>query len=154
MNCLHYATSTSGQRDQSRATRPLANITRETLEPVWTRTEIPIEKIEKSLGVSRQAISAKAKSLGLPSRTGNQRPAQKVDNETFTRMWLAGVNTREMAEHFGYAHPSAIGHRRELLGLPPRKRSTGGKNHGGWMQTISLAQFAEMELARKMGIEQ
>ena len=129
---------------------PLANITREALEPVWMRKEIPLDKIARSLGVSRQAISAKAKSLGLPSRAGNKRPAQKVDDETFTRMWLAGVNTREMAKHFGYAHPSAIGHRRELLGLPPRNRSKGGKNHGGWVQTISLAQFAEMELARKM----
>ena len=130
--------------------RPLANITREALEPLWMRKEIPLKKIAGSLGVTRQAISAKAKSLGLPSRAGNQRPAQKVDNETFKRMWLAGVNTTEMAEHFGYAHPSAIGHRRVLLGLPPRVRSKGGTNKGGWMQTISMAQFAEMELARKL----
>ena len=129
---------------------PLANITREALEPVWMRLDIPTEKIAATLGVSRQAISAKAKSLGLPSRRGNQKPKQKVDDETFRRMWLAGVNSREMAEHFGYAHPSAIGHRRVLLGLPPRKRATGGKNHGGWMQTTRLAQFAEMELARKL----
>ena len=135
-------------------TRPLAHITRAALEPVWMRKDITIENIAKTLGVSRQAVSYKAKALGLPSRYGNQRPKQKVDDDTFTRMWLAGVNTREMAEHFGYAHPSAIGHRRVLLGLPARKRSTGGKNHGGWVQTISLAQFAEMELARKLNGKQ
>lgn len=130
--------------------RPLNNITRKALEPVWLRLDIPTQKIAKTLGVSRQALSAKAKSLGLPSRYANQRSAQKVDDETFARMWMAGVNTREMAEHFGYAQSSAIGHRRVLLGLPPRQRSKGGKNTGGWAQTISLAEFAEMELARKM----
>ena len=134
--------------------RPLANITREMLEPVWSRKDITVEKIAKTLGVSRQAVSYKAKTLGLPSRYGNQKPKQKVDDDTFTRMWLAGVNTREMAEHFGYAHPSAIGHRRILLDLPPRVRSTGGKNHAGWVQTISLAQFAEMEMALKLNGKQ
>lgn len=131
-------------------TRLLANITRETLEPIWMRYEIPTARIASTLGVTRQGLSYKAKSLGLPPRTGNQRPNQKIDDDTFRRMWLAGVNSVEMAQHFGYAHKSAVGHRRVLLGLPPRTRSRGGKNSGGWTETITLAQFAEMELARKM----
>jgi hypothetical protein len=122
-------------------------------EKIWPllgfRLRDELMSVNKKGGQEHDLIAA-TKSLGLPSRAGNKRLAQKVDNETFTRMWLAGVNTREMAEHFGYAHPSAISHRRELLGLPPRERSNGGKNNGGWVQTISLAQFAEMELARKM----
>ena len=80
-----------------RPTDPLHRLTREALEPVWTRFDIPTERIATRLGVTRQALSQKARSLGLPPRTGNQRSHQKVDADTFRRMWLAGVNTSDMA---------------------------------------------------------
>ncbi|MFV1601982.1 MULTISPECIES: hypothetical protein [unclassified Phaeobacter] len=128
--------------------RPLANITKETLAPLWGRHDIPTERIATALGVTRQAVSYKAKSLGLPSRAKVRRCY--VDNETFTRMWNAGVCTSDMAAHFGYTHRSAIGARRRILGLPARTRGKGGTNSGGWHQTISLTQFFEAELATAM----
>lgn len=129
-------------------TRPLANITREVLEPLWLRHDIPTERIASALGVTRQGLSYKARSLVLPSREKNRK--RLVDDDTFTRMWMAGVSSTEMAEHFGYSCRSAITARRRLLKLPARTRGRGGKNAGGWQETITLAQFAEMELARRM----
>ena len=132
-------------------TRPLANITRDLLEPVWMRHDIPIKVIAARLGVTRQGLSNKAKSLGLPSRAKN-RP-KYVDDETFTRMWLAGVMKKEMADAFGYYGPAAIGARRTLLGLPARKRERGTGNFGGWPKTITITQFYEQELAERMKSE-
>ena len=128
--------------------RPLENITRELLEPVWMRLDIPTEVIAARLGVTRQGLSYKAKSLGLPSRAKNRR--KHVDDETFTRMWLAGVNRKEMADAFGYYGPEAIGTRRIRLGLPARQRERGTGNSGGWQKTITIAQFYEQELAERM----
>jgi len=129
-------------------TRPLANITREVLEPVWMRHDIPTEVIATRLGVTRQALSYKAKSLGLPSRAKNR--IKFVDDKTFTRMWLAGVSTSEMAEAFGYCGRAAITTRRRQLRLPARRRSSGSGNFGGWPKTITIAQFYEQELAERM----
>ena len=131
--------------------RPLKNITRETLAPLWAREDIPTERIAKALGVTRQAVSSKARTLGLPSRAKVRK--QLCNNETFRRMWLAGVNSTEMALHFGYAHRSAIGSRAGAMGLPPRSRSTDTGKTGGWVQTISLAQFFEQDLRNRMEAE-
>ncbi|MFY0309652.1 hypothetical protein ACFMBG_07115 [Leisingera sp. D0M16] len=133
------------------AITPLKHITRETLAPLWNRHDIPTERIAAALGVTRQGLSYKAKTLGLSSRAKVRK--RLVDDETFTRMWNAGVCSTEMAEHFGYTHRSAIGTRRRNLGLPARTRGRGGTNHGGWQQTISLAQFFEAELAEAMRAE-
>ena len=129
-------------------TRPLANITREVLEPVWTRHDIPTEVIAARLGVTRQGLSYKARSLGLPSRAKNRR--KHVDDETFTRMWLAGVSSAEMAKEFGYCGRQAITTRRRILGLPARRRAHGTGNFGGWPKTITIAEFYEQELAERM----
>ena len=132
----------------------LTHVTRAQLEPLWSRHDIPSRRIAAALGVTREALRQKAMRLGLPPRAGNQRCNQKVDDATFARMWQAGVSTTEMARHFGYAHPSAIGHRRVLLGLPPRSRRRGGNKTGGWVETITLREFAEMEMGRLMAEEQ
>lgn len=131
--------------------RPLKNITRESLAPLWARKDIPTERIAQALGVTRQAVSYKARTLGLPSRAKVRK--QLCDNETFRRMWLAGVNSTEMAEHFGYSHRSAIGTRAGVMGLPRRSRSTDTGKTGGWVQTISLAQFFEQDLRERMEAE-
>lgn len=131
--------------------RPLKNITRETLAPLWAREDIPTERIAKALGVTRQAVSSKARTLGLPSRAKVRK--QLCNNETFRRMWLAGVNSTEMAQHFGYSHRSAIGSRAGAMGLPRRARSTDTGKTGGWVQTISLAQFFEQDLRNRMEAE-
>ena len=130
--------------------RPLNKLTREHLEPLWSRRDIPTARIASALGVTRQSISAKAKSLGLPSRAGNMEPNKRLDNAEFRRMWLAGVNSTEMVKFFGYADASSVVHRRINMGLPGRSRGSGGSTNVryGWSETISLAQFREMQFAR------
>ncbi len=130
--------------------RPLKKLTREHLEPLWSRRDIPTARIASALGVTRQSISAKAKALGLPSRRGNMRPVRRSDDHLFESMWLAGVNSTEMAEYFGYADASSVVHRRINMGLPGRRRGAGGGTNVryGWSETISLAQCREMQFAR------
>ena len=129
--------------------RPLKKLTRAHLEPLWSRRDIPIARIASALGVTRQSISAKAKSLGLPSRAGNMEPAKRSDDAMFESMWRAGVNSTEMADFFGYADASSVVHRRINMGLPGRSRGAGDVTNVryGWSETISLAQFREMQFA-------
>lgn len=53
----------------------------------------------------------------------------------------------------GYSHRSAIGSRAGAMGLPRRSRSTDTGKTGGWVQTISLAQFFEQDLRERMEAE-
>lgn len=137
------STSPRGQRGR------LAHVTRADLEPVWMRSEIPVWKIAEALGVSREAVRQHAMKLGLPSRARSQRPNQKCDDTTFSRMWLAGVNSTEMAAYFGYACSQSVATRAHNLGLPRRTRCSGRGQRGGWAETITLSRFCELELARR-----
>ena len=129
----------------------LKNLTREALEPVWRRHDISTERMAQALGVSRQALSARARRLGLPSRSKVRR--KLCDDALFRRMWLAGVNSSDIAKHFGYSHRSAIGTRAQNLGLPRRTRSQNTGKKGGWVQTISLTEFWELDLRARMEAE-
>lgn len=131
--------------------RPLKNLTADDLRPLWSRLDIRTENIAKALGVTRAAISYKAKTLGLPPRTGNQECAKLLPDAVFKRMWVAGVSVYDMAKAGGYSHPGAISHRRKVLGLKARTRSTGGNNRSSWNETIPIEKFQEIELARLMG---
>ena len=132
----------------SHDTQPLRNITREALAPLWGRHDITTARIAEALGVSRQALSAKAKGLGLPSRAKVRK--RMSDADLFARMWNAGVSCAEMGQYFGYAHRSCVATRRRNLGLAPRTRGTATGKHSGWIETITLAEFLEQELAEKM----
>lgn len=132
---------------------PLAHITREKLEPIWGRLDIPTERMAKVLGVSRAGLSYKAKMLGLPPRTKNRMSCKKCDDDLFRRMWMAGVNTREMAKYLGYKQPQGVVTRRKQMGLPGRQRKPGTKKHSGWVETISLAEFLDAEMASAWGQE-
>lgn len=132
----------------SQNAQPLRNITREALAPLWARHDITTARIAEALGVSRQALSAKAKGLGLPSRDKVRRCLSDAD--LFARMWNAGVSCTEMGEYFGYGHRSCVATRRRNLGLAPRTRGTATGKHRGWIETITLAEFFEQELAAKM----
>lgn len=139
-------------QEQKRPRRgALKGVTVEMLRPLWERVDIPTQRIADTLGVSRQALSLHAAKLGLPKRTGNQRPYKRSDDELFTRMWLSGVTSTEMARRLGYSHRSAISRRRKMLGLPPRHRSAGETgNRGGWGGTISASEYGEATLAKLM----
>lgn len=128
----------------------LDRITRDDLAPLWNRREVPLDRIAAALGVSRQGLSWKAKALGLAPRGQNQEPNKRGSDDLFRRMWMAGVNVREMAEHFGYARKECISVRRRMMGLPARSR--GGKvgSRSGWAETVPLSAFLKDELIRRM----
>lgn len=131
--------------------RPLANLTREDLEPLWSRLDIPTKRIAEALGVTRSGLSHKCiRSLGLPPRTGNKTPMKRGDDALFKRMWEAGVAVEDMRQHFGYAKSGAVTTRRRALGLPPRERSSNGESSSGWKGTIPIEVFFEQEIGRVM----
>lgn len=131
----------------ARKDMPLSGVTREVLEPLWSRLDIPTARIAAHLGVTRQGLSWKAHSLGLPPRTSNRKTA--CDDDLFRRMWNAGVNLPDMARALGYSHRQAVRTRAVRLGLPNRERGQGTNTFAGW-GSITLAQFREIELARIM----
>jgi len=131
--------------------RPLANITRELLEPIWSRRDIAIKDIAARLGVTRQAICSKAKTFGLPSRAGNQ--IKYGSDDIFRRLWLAGVSTNEIAAALGYSHKSAVGVRSKAMGLPARTRMSSDGGPGGWPRALTMAQYQEQLLAERMARE-
>lgn len=121
-----------------------ANITAETLAPIWANRSIPTQKVADMLGIERSTLSWKRSELGIAPRVTGRVP--KANEDTFRRMWLAGVNVREMVEFFGYRHKQSIHKRRDRLGLAPRPLSSKGKS-------ITLAQFHEQEIARRMSAQ-
>ncbi|MCD1619159.1 hypothetical protein K7H20_13900 [Salipiger manganoxidans] len=134
---------------------PLRKITRELLEPLWVNRKIPVSKIAAHLGVSANSVHKRALALGLEPR-GNAKPHKKmVDDETFSRMWAAGVNVYEMSDFCGYAKASSVSKRAAMMGLPPRKRLRGasprnGLGAKGWGGTITMEEFQQAELGRRM----
>lgn len=98
------------------------------------------QAIGEALGVTDTAVREAARRFGLPARNGRKPSRTLCSEELFRRMWLAGVNSVEIANHFGYS-TGAVSHRRIRLGLPPRDRR---------QRPISLSTFLEAELGRKM----
>lgn len=121
-----------------------SKITAETLAPIWANRSIPTKKVADMLGIDRSTLSWKRAELGIAPRVTGIVP--KANEDTFRRMWLAGVNVREMVEFFGYRHKQAIHKRRDRLGLSPRPMGSKGKS-------ITLAQFREQEIARRMSAQ-
>lgn len=131
--------------------RPLKNLTAADLRPIWSRLDIPIERIATSLGVTRQALRSKAKTLGLPSRSGNVGGKKPVSDEEFARYWSAGLTMSGIAKICGYKNHNGVSQRRRSQGLPPRVKSTTKGDGIRWEGTITLAQFYEQEVVRLMG---
>ena len=115
---------------------------------LWNNHAVKTQRIADAMGVTRQAVQARAKAMGLPSR-GHIR-LRKADPDLLREMWAAGVKTSEIAAHFGMAFPACASLAAIKLGLPRRVRGASGKRNGGWVATITLAQFFEMRLARRM----
>lgn len=119
-----------------------------TFERLWRCHTIGTHEIAEWIGISRQAVSDRAKRMGLPQRAKNRR---KLSNDDELReLWLAGVCVKDIAAHFGYAHPSAVGVAVRNLGLPPRHRGKGTKFPNGWVGTISLYDYQQQKLGELM----
>ena len=139
----------AGRLDEVGLFHPLRNLTAEDLRPLWERREIPIRKIAAALGCTPQAVSAKAKTLGLPPRRGNKQMLAKLDDETFRRMWLSGVAIKKIQKAGGYASHWGVVYRRRRMGLPKRERPGGTGRHGGWANDAELNMAAQDDLAAR-----
>lgn len=139
-----YTARSNGTLDKL-GSRPLRRIRRADLEPLWSRLDIPTEVIATHLGVSRSGLSAKAHSLGLPSRERNR--LKKCDDVLLAEMWTTGVSLEEIRQHFGYAQHQNVTNRVRQLGLATRERKAGNGGFAGWPPTISLHEFFEHKLA-------
>jgi hypothetical protein len=134
-------------------TGKLSNITREMLEPVWLRRDIPIARIAETLGVTRAAVSWHAKKLGLPSRAGNQESHKRGSDKRLAALWSAGVSSTEIAKAVGYTHHSSVSCRARMMGLPPRNRGNASGFYdpdGQWRNHTPLRDVLQGDLARAM----
>ncbi|RYH04101.1 hypothetical protein EU805_01645 [Salipiger sp. IMCC34102] len=142
--------STTTEPGKARACRnPLAKITADQLRPLW-EGKISTDKIGAAFGVTGQAVRGKAKRLGLGKRSGRSR--QFMSDEEFTRLWMAGVRSKDISRLGGYTHKNAVYRRRIILGLPPRTRGTetSRARTGGWKETITLEEYREQQLGEAM----
>lgn len=114
----------------------------------WACHEISTEELARWLGVTRQAVSWRARQLALPSRKHVRR--RKARDEELIELWQAGVSTSEIAAHFGYASRSCVSKRARDLGLPARRRTPGVEGRNGWDGTITMVEFWEERLAQRM----
>lgn len=111
---------------------------------LWACHTISREEIGRYLGITASAVGQRAKARGLPSR---EKVRRKLYREPELRaMWAAGVSSREIAAHFGFAHPSGVTLAARMLGLPPRVR--GGR--GGRTGVIGMAEYREGQLGAAM----
>jgi len=117
----------------------------------WACHEITTQELADWLGVTRNAVSWRARQAGLPSRKHVRR--RKADDATLRDMWMAGVSSADIARHFGYAGRSCVSRRARMLGLPSRvrRRGTGGVN--GWDGTIPMWQYLEARIGERMAAE-
>ena len=122
-------------------------VDRETFTRLWKCHTISTEEIAQWLGVTRQAVSDRARRMGLPSRAKVRRRIIRL--EELKDLWKAGVATKDIAAYFGLAHHSCVSTAARNAGLPPRQRGV-GKGAGLWIGTISMREYRELKLAERM----
>lgn len=120
-------------------------------EKLWNNHSVPTSRIAQAMGMTRQGVSWWAKNLGLPSRAHVRK--QLFEEKLFREMWEAGVSTSDIARHFGAAHHSCSSVFARKMGLPKRTKGKSGKMNGGWAANITLQEFWELRLGRKMQME-
>lgn len=133
--------------------RRLKNLTAADLAPIWARTDIPTRVIAERLGVSRAAVSAKAKRFGLPSRANNHDSEKLMPDDAFKRMWESGVSLADIQKASGYATLAAVSQRRRAMGLPARTRCLSIGTGRQWQETITLEEYYGAEMARLVRAE-
>lgn len=126
----------------------LARYDDETFKRLWLCLTIGTEEIAQSVGVTRQAVTYRAKRMGLPLRTKNR--LRKARPEELAAMWRAGVRCADIARHFGMAHGACVSTAARHLGLPPRVRGAAGFRNGGWAENITLEQYLEEQLRLRL----
>jgi hypothetical protein len=122
---------------------------RDVFARLWADPKVPTQRIADAMGMTRQAVSWRARQMGLPSRANVRR--RVIDPVLLRDMWLAGVRSADIAAYFGAAHHSCVCTAARNLGLPRRQK--GGKSgfrNGGWQKNITLAEWQELRAARRM----
>jgi hypothetical protein len=123
-------------------------INREAFIALWNNHSVPTERIAQALGVTRQAVSERARRLGLPGRAKVRK--LKHDPDLLREMWLAGVSSRDIAAHFGMSHHACATNAARKAGLPRRERGCSGTMNGGWKANLPISEFWERKLASRM----
>lgn len=128
---------------------PLARMSDADFRRLWACHRITTEEMAATLKVTRQAVSDRARRLGLPPRAKVRR--RFYDPATLTELWNAGVRLADIAAHFGFAHSAAVSTAAGALGLPRRRRARKGGGGGeGWIGQITMDEYREKKLAEAM----
>lgn len=106
---------------------------------LWNNHKIPTNAIAAYLGVSRAAVSWRARNRGLPARTKLRKTKVSQDDRPLLRhLWMSGVATAEIAAHFGLKSHGCTSAIARKMGLPIRvKGGSGGA--GGWPRNTPIA---------------
>ena len=121
---------------------------REIFARLWNDHSIPTKRIAAALGLSRQGVSHRARRMGLPHRTKVRKRLH--DPQLLKELWLFGVSSKEIAEHFGMAHHACACRAARKLGLPKRTRGKGKGGLGGWGERLPISAFWEAKLGERM----
>lgn len=109
---------------------------------LWADEERTLSQAAAVLGMSVDALQARAARLNLPSRRDGRRAVIRPKHEAeFRVMWAAGISARIIGEHFGCSYFAVINTARRLQ-LPAR-----GTN---FRPKMSLTEFLEIRLAVAM----
>jgi len=119
-----------------------------TFARLWNCHRIATKEIAQWLGVTRQAVSDRARRIGLPSRAKVRKHLVRKDQ--LRELWMAGVATKDIAAHFGLASHSCVSRAVTLAGLPRRTRGKGGNTPGGRAGMISFYDYCQIQLAEQM----
>jgi hypothetical protein len=122
---------------------------RDVFARLWNDPKVPTQRIADAMGMTRQAVSWRARQMGLESRALVRR--RVIEPDLLRDMWLAGVRSADIAAYFGAAHHSCVCTAARKLGLPRRQK--GGKSgfrNGGWQKNITIAEWHELQAVRRM----
>lgn len=109
---------------------------------VWTDPELTLPAAAAALGMSTDALKARAAAIGLPHRRTGRREAIRPHQESeFRLMWRAGVSARVIGEAFGCSYFAVI-NTAMRLGLPMRG--------AGYRPRMTLDQYREARLGIAM----
>mgnify|MGYP001193178052 CR=1 FL=1 len=109
------------------------------LRRLWADDGLTNAEIAAAIGYSERGVYSLSRKLGLPSRRLG--PKVTFDQSLFESLWRAGVGAREIAALFG-VNRYTLSNAAVRMGLPQRG--------GGWQPRMSLAQYREAQLARRM----
>lgn len=114
-----------------------AQISRVEFRALWDDPDLTLAQIGERLGITKQAVTNRARARGFPPRTRDARAhVRKVDPVVAADMYRAGVPLDQIMTHFGCTWVPL----RRALGQAPDLRRRG---HGKQVGAISIAQYLD-----------